>query len=165
VKIEKVGEKFVITDFDAASAYRIACNVEREGVAFYKKLAGVQTKPEIKDVLDFLLSEEEKHLKFFEKQYVDAVNTVDDYNEDEDIINSMDFEVFKPYSEIKGFNDYLTELNKVFNLGVIVEENSINFYTACLDKIEDIVAKVEIKKIIKEERKHKEMIEQLMLEI
>ncbi len=47
MKIADQAGKLVITDFNEEEAYKIACNIEREGIRFYKKLMDKQTNAKI----------------------------------------------------------------------------------------------------------------------
>lgn len=164
MRIEEREGKFIITSFDELEAYEIACNIEKQGIHFYKKIAEQNQKPDIAGVLDFLVEEELRHLKFFENRLYDLRKDKNDTSEDNDLIEGMDFGIFEPYKSIEDLGKVLEDKKKAFSLGVMVEEKSITFYKACRDNISSSQVKEQLDKIINEEEKHKEKLKSLLSE-
>ncbi|MBD3264597.1 MAG: hypothetical protein GF375_05815 [Candidatus Omnitrophica bacterium] len=162
MRIEERDGKFVITSFDEIEAYKIACNIEKEGIHFYKKIAEKSYDAGIREVLDFLIEEELKHLKFFENRLYDLRQDEDDYAENNDLIESLDLGIFQPYKSMDDLEKVLLQKSKALSLGIRVEQRSISFYKACKDKVSVPEVKEELENIIGEEEKHKEKLKNLL---
>jgi len=67
MRVEEKGGKLIVSDFNEFDAYRIASNIEEDGIQFYQMVVAAAMKPEAKKILEFLREEEEKHLDFFSK--------------------------------------------------------------------------------------------------
>lgn len=162
MKIEEKDGKLVIVDFNQTEAYKIACKVEKDGILFYEKLKGKVKKPEIIETLDFLISEEKKHLKYFEDCLYEAREKQEDYFEDDDLLNYLDFGVFEPYNSIDEMENILSDLDKALRLGIAVEKKSVKFYQLCQENVSSSDAKDGLGRIIKEEERHKELLENIL---
>ena len=162
MKIEAKGDKITIMDFNEFDAFRIAAKVEKDGLLFYAQLAAGVKKPEAKEVLEFLLGEEKKHLKFFEGQLDRLRQLKEDTNEDDDLLSALDFGVFQPYQNLKGLEDLVTNIPKALRLGLIIEDKSIQFYHACSQNLSAQGAKEELANIIAEEKGHKALLERII---
>lgn len=161
MKIEQKGNSFIITDFDEMEAYKVACKIEKEGLTFYKKLAEKVEDTKTKETLKVLIGRESEHLKFFQNCLFELRKTQEDVNEDNDLLDSLDFGVFQPYESIDSLDKVLTDFHKALKLGIIVEEKSIKFYENCQREVSSQSAKEGIGNIIEEEYKHKALIESL----
>jgi rubrerythrin len=100
-EIQDREDKLVIVDFDEFEAYRIACKIEKDGLWFYEKLASRTKNTEVGQTLKFLLGEEIKHLQFFEDSLSRLRRDKEDTAEDNDLLTSMDFDIFQPLIRIK----------------------------------------------------------------
>ena len=67
MKIEEKGADLVITDFSELETYKIAIKIEKDGISFYENLIKDEKHINAKQELEFLLQDEKKHLKTFEK--------------------------------------------------------------------------------------------------
>jgi rubrerythrin len=162
MKIEEKQGKFIITSFDEFEAYRIACKIEQDGIRFYGLLAQTSKDAEAKKIFAFLLEEEKKHLAFFERNLSRLRQAREDRYEDDDLVRSMDFGIFKPYQGMEGLNSIVTDIKKALALGIVVEDKSIRFYQACRDDSVPATIKRELERIIEEEKKHKKLFEALL---
>ncbi|MCM8831184.1 MAG: ferritin family protein [Candidatus Omnitrophica bacterium] len=162
MKIEEKNGKFIIKDFSEIEAYTIACKIESDGISFYTKLLEKATIENVKKTLNFLLTEEKKHLKFFEEAKFLIRKNIEDLFEDDDLLTSIDFGVFQPYQSISELHKVLDNPNKAIKLGIIIEDKSIKFYELCKEKISTAKTKNEISNIIQEEYKHKKLLEDLL---
>ncbi|MDD5584024.1 MAG: ferritin-like domain-containing protein [Candidatus Omnitrophica bacterium] len=162
MRIEERHGKFVVSDFDEFEAYRIACTIERDGIRFYGLLAKNTKDQKITQTLDFLLGEEKKHLVFFEGNLNALRVATEDRHEDNDLLGSMDFGVFKPYQDMSDLNNIVTDSKKALALSVAVEDMSIRFYQGCYAAISSTAVKTQLKRIIEEEEKHKKLFEELL---
>lgn len=157
MKIERREDGYIITDFNAPQAYKIAAKIEKDGISFYIYLSINSEKAEIKNIFEFLAEEEKRHLRLFEG-FLDSLPAEEGHaGVDKSLLNIMDTGIFKPYHELekeaKGMN-----AKQCIKLAIDVETGSINFYRACLENAAPDVKK-ELANIIKEEAKHKIMLE------
>lgn len=156
--VEKKG-KFVIVDFDIVEAYEIACKIERDGIGFYKKMAKEAQRPEVKETIEFLIKEEQAHLKIFESRLYELRENPDsekDYDSD-DLLSSMDFGVFKNEARQSISVKKAASIKTALETAVEAEEKSIRFYRLCLKYVTSDKVKQEITKIIEEEKQHKQI--------
>ncbi len=161
MKIEEKGAELVITDFDELEAYKIARKIEKDGREFYEKLYESVSEPKVKETLGFLKREEGKHLAFFEEKLDQMREKKEDYFEEDDILDSMEFGIYKPYQQdLEKLEDILNNVKRALKLGIKIEERSINFYKACKEKVASLEAKDQLQLIIEEETKHKARIEE-----
>ena len=165
MKIEERNGELTIVDFNGLEAYNIASKVEKDGIVFYENLAKCVKKKEVKDELQLLINEEKKHLKFFQDQISAIEESEEDSFQEDNLLNYMDYGIFQPYQGIKDMADKIDDVNKALRLGVLVEDKSIKFYQACLDKVSSLEAKKEIANIIEEEKRHKVLFESMLKEI
>ncbi|HTY45489.1 MAG TPA: ferritin family protein [Patescibacteria group bacterium] len=161
MKIEEKGSKLVVVDFDEFEAYRIACKIEKDGIRFYRKLSESVNNAEAKNILEFLMEEEKKHLRFFEDCVASLRESAEDETEDDDLIPSADFGVFQPYQGIVELEKAMSDTRKGLRLGIIIEEKSIQFYGACQQELSAADAKMQIGRIIEEENRHKDLLERM----
>jgi rubrerythrin len=152
----------VIVDFNEFDAFRIACKIEKDGILFYTQLASSIKIPEPKEILEFLLEEEKKHLKIFEEHLGRLRQVKEDVGEDNDLLTSMDFGVFQPYQGLKDLGDIMTNIPKALRLGLMIEDKSIKFYVACSFEVSMKETKEELLNIIAEEKRHKSLLERII---
>jgi len=157
MKIEEKGGNFVITDFDEFEVYRIACRIEKDGIDFYRRLSGATGDIKTKEALEFLLSEESKHLGFFEDCLTQMRQKGEDPSEDNDLIEAMEYGVFQPYQQMSKLESVVKDPAKAMRLGIAIEDKSIKFYSACREKVSSAETRGGLKKIIEEEEKHREL--------
>jgi len=163
--IEEKDGNLVITGFNEVDAFTIAVAIEKDGIDFYSKILGKIENPEAKEVIDFLLNEEKKHLKFFQDCLYSEAEERDDRFEQEDILSTIDFGIFRPYKDIQELENILKDVKTALKLGLIAEEKSVRFYSLCRDKVESKDTKKILSLIIDEELKHKEIINSLLRKI
>ena len=154
---EKDGD-MIITDFSEIEAYKIACKIESDGLHFYKKLREKVKDEKAKETIDFLLEEEKEHLRIFEKMLFDVREKQEDAFEEDDLLSSMDYGIFKPYENIENLENILNDQKRAINLGLAIEDKCIIFYEACKNMVKDEKTKEAISKIIKDEYKHREQL-------
>jgi rubrerythrin len=162
MKFEEKNGKLIISSFDILDIYKIASKVEKDGIVFYKKLVNKVDDPKTKETLEFLLKQEDKHLKFFQDCLYKVKETGEDNFEEDDLLGSMDFGVFWPYQNIEELDKALANTKKAFKLGLAIEDKSIKFYQACKNNIKDENIILELDNIIEEEKKHKALFESLL---
>jgi len=162
MKIEEKDGQFIITDFNEKEAYAIACKIEKDGKDFYQKLSDNEQDPGVKEALGFLISDEENHLKFFESALdsLRAQETEDD--EEDDLLESLDYGIFKPYDTIEHLEEVVNDFKKALKLGLIVEKKAVEFYEKCKESVTSDLTKRELERIIQEEKKHQQIFENML---
>ncbi len=136
---------------------KVAINVEKEGIEFYKKSASFSKVEKAKNVFQYLVEEEEKHLEYFTKldKQIEFIKFIpEDIDEEVSMYlrSLIDTGIFsKKFSDNDwaGFTD-----KKALEFGINVEKNSILFYSEVLKITENESAVKSLKKIIEEERRH-----------
>jgi len=165
MKIKNENNKLIVTDFDEIEAYIIACKIEEDGIHFYKKMREAEKSPEILKIIDFLIKEEQKHLKTFNSRlYELRENSDNDYDEN-DLLTSVDYGIFKPYKDADALEKAINNKKRVLSFGIIIENKSIEYYTVLSKNVSEDKAKSEIANIIKEENHHKGLLEELLKKI
>lgn len=109
-----------------------------------------------------MIEQENDHLKFFQDCLFELRKGQEDENEDDDLLEAMEFGIFQPYKSIQDLEKILTQPKEALKLGVIVEEKSIKFYESCRDKVSSLSVKQHLSSIIDEEKKHKALIESVL---
>lgn len=162
MKIAEKNGELVIVDFNELEAYKIACKIEEDGLHFYKKLMEKINGNAPKTALAFLIKEEEEHLKFFEESLFKLEEGKEGSFEGDDLLSTMDYGIFKPYEDLQELDKILKDMDKTLRLGILIEDKSIKFYEYCKTKVKDRKSKAVISKIIKEEEKHKQHLEDML---
>lgn len=161
MRIEEKNGNLVITDFNELEAYKIACKIEADGIHFYKRLLDAITEDKSRNSLGFLLKEEVKHLDYFNKQLFRISEEEGETFEGDDLLSSMNYGIFQPYESMSSLSKILDNPKKALHLGIIIEEKSIGFYEKIRDKVSGDKTKTEVSNIIKEEIKHKKLLEEM----
>jgi rubrerythrin len=164
MKIESKGDKFVITDFNDIEAYKLACKIEKDGIYFYKKLKENSDDKGIKEMFDFLIAEENNHLKFFEDCLYELRESEEDRDEDNDLLESFNYGIFNFTKDIKELEEIVNMPKKALKLGELAERRSIKFYRACQDQVSERRVKDELENIIGEEIKHQNHFKKALTE-
>ncbi len=159
MRIEEKNDVFVIVDFNELEAYRIACKIENDGLEFYKNLLQIVDEAATREALVLLIEEEKKHLSVFEKCLSGLRQKKEDTSEDNDLLSSLDYGIFSVFQGALGLKEAVKGKENALRLGIAIENNSIRFYAAIKDKVSSRETKDEISSIIKEELKHKQVLE------
>ena len=163
MKITEKNGSLSIADFDEVDAYKIACRIEKDGIGFYSRLSQGQKDKKAKEAIDFLITEEQKHLNLFEKFVADVRARLDkEKNENEDLLASIDYGIFWPYQNMKNLDELMQDVRLAFKLAVLVEDKSISFYKLCAEQVSVPDVKAELLKIVEEEDKHKKLFMKLL---
>jgi len=157
MKVKSNGDEIQIHDFNAKEAFKLARKLESEGISFYKKVLNMVKDPKAKEVLLYLLGEEEDHLQLFEQMVErEDPEALDDSGED--VLDILDTGVFAlPKDEA-----LTTDLDKALQLGINIEKRSLAFYLEMVKHTDNEEGKVALKKIIDEEKKHWEELKRLI---
>ncbi|MDD5073207.1 MAG: ferritin family protein [Candidatus Omnitrophica bacterium] len=158
MKIEYKGDEIIISDFKPLEAYKIARRLEAEGINFYSIFLSSVDDVDTEKAVYSLLTEERKHLKFF-NQKVEEISGPFDENS---IVDEIDTKVFGPFGESVDLASIIKDENKAIDLGILFEKRSVSFFKACLGKTSDATAKKAFEDIIKEEEKHLESLIEIL---
>ena len=157
MKIKNTGEEIQIYDFNAKEAFKVAIKLESEGISFYKKILDIAKDPKVKEVLSYLLEEENDHLQLFEKMMErEDPEALDDSGED--ILDIVDTDVFNLPKDVPLADD----LDKALQLGINIEKRSLAFYLEIMKHTKSEEGSNALKKIIDEERKHWDELKRLI---
>ncbi|MDD5730318.1 MAG: ferritin family protein [Candidatus Omnitrophica bacterium] len=165
MRIEEKEGALVITDFDEVEAYKIACKIEKDGLEFYKGLKDAVKSKETGKAIELLTGEEQKHLAFFERAIFTIREHSEDLSEDNDLLESMDYGIFSPYKNTKELKKAIKNREDALRLGIIIEDNSIRFYSELIGRIKSETAIKGLAVIIKEESSHKQLLENILREL
>jgi rubrerythrin len=157
MKIKDSGEEIQIYDFNAKEAFKVAHKLESEGIIFYKKVLTMVKDPKVKEVLRYLLGEEEDHLQLFKKM-IEREDPEAFDESGENILDIVDTGVFTFPKDEKIAED----LDKAIQLGIHIEKRSLAFYLEMVKHTDNDEGKVALKKIIDEEKKHWEELKRLI---
>lgn len=135
--------------------FTIAIQLEQEGSTFYEDLAANATTEGLKSIFTMLAKDEKKHEKVFtslKNKSVPAMVPSDVADEAQTI--------FKQFNK----DTYLKEAPQVsmYEKALTIEQKSIDLYTSHLKDIEGTESQNAVKRIIAEEKKHYETLEELV---
>ncbi len=148
--------KLQLYDFNAFEAYKIAIKLEKDGISFYEKMLLTFCDKEHVKIIEFLIKEEKKHLKFFQ-DCLNRIREEEDMLEEDDIVEYMDSRVFENLdADIENKSK-----DEILDIALNAETNSIEFYTALEKCCEDVKTKKALKVIIEDEKKHYETVKAL----
>mgnify|MGYP000195898769 CR=1 FL=1 len=162
MKIEEINGNLSVVDFAEIEAYKIACAIEKEGMKFYKKLHTSSAYEKVREVLDKMIKEEEKHFKYFSTLLQEAKKIGTDNLEEDNLLQHMDYGVFQPYKSIAELDVVLDKPSMALKLAKKVEEKSVQFYKMCLNNLKSQDAKNAVKKILDEEIAHGQMFAEML---
>ncbi|HON06218.1 MAG TPA: ferritin family protein [Candidatus Ratteibacteria bacterium] len=147
----------VIKYLNADELFKVAMNIEKQGIDFYQNAIDKSTDKKITEFLEFLVKEEERHYETFKKmdaEMQDIRFRPEGFDEEisqylRSLVNSGVFENILPRSEWQNIT-----IRDAVNIGIQVEKTSILFYSGILDITEEQSAKPALEKIIQEEKHH-----------
>ncbi len=142
-------------DFNAADIFEMAEQIERNGMAYYKKASEKATNPEAKEFFNFMSGIEAQHEKTFaamreELTQGETQPTVfDPDNESVLYLRALaDTKVFTKEQEPP------EEMEAILNMAIDAEKNSIAFYAGMRDLVPEKRGKERLDHIIQEEKSH-----------
>jgi rubrerythrin len=148
-------------DFNAAEAFEMAIQIEKNGAAFYRKAAALQENDEDKKFLETIAKMEDRHQAGFEEMKTtlsetQKSQTVFDPNEELSLY-------LKSMADAHGGEgnpdvaDQLTgeeSMTQIIKTAIDLEKESILFYTGLKDMVPPKLGREKIDEIIQEEQKH-----------
>ncbi|HPP66681.1 MAG TPA: ferritin family protein [bacterium] len=147
----------VLKYLNADELFKVAMNIENQGIDFYQTAFQNSTQPETKEIFNFLAKEEKRHYEIFKKMDMEIEKIrFRPENFDEEIslylrslIDSGIFENILPRTRWETINE-----KDALNIGIQVEKTSILFYSQILAITQEQSAKPALEKIVSEERSH-----------
>ncbi len=156
MKIRDTGSGIQLFDFTAAEAYRIARNIEQEGIRFYQMLMDKAADAGVRELVTRLRDAEAEHLRIFE-QLLEGAGGKPGQWEDDDLLESVDDAIFSITEDQVAAADF----GQALQLGIIIEKRSLAFYLEVEKHTKSSEGKGALRKIIDEERRHWEDLQQL----
>lgn len=142
-------------DFNAQEIFKMAEQIERNGVIFYKKAAEDATDPEAKEFLTFMAEIEGEHENVFAtmRAELDAGETKATFfdPDDENILYLQALANTKVFSDAKIDTSSMTD---ILETTIMAEKNAIAFYVGMKELVPDKRGKDRLNSIIKEEKSH-----------
>jgi rubrerythrin len=151
--------------FNEVEAAKIAQNLERNGLSFYQKAAEQAKDQATADVFNQLAEDEKDHLAHFEEleeKLQSERRTGSGYSDDPDLNAYIDrllkTQVFGDESDVARLAEQSESDYESLAVGIRAERDAITFYQEMLDFIDSKAAKEAFEHILKEERKHLQML-------
>lgn len=151
------GGMMVLKYLNQDELFKVAMNIESQGMDFYQKAKEDAVIEKAKDIFSFLENEEKRHYEVFKKMDLEIKQIKFRPEElDEEIsiylrslVDSGIFENLLPRSEWKNTTD-----TQALNIGIQVEKTSILFYSEIKEITLESSSKTALNKIIEEEKSH-----------
>jgi rubrerythrin len=141
--------------FSANELLDVAIKLENNGEAVYRNAISKVVKPELIAMLEWMADEEVKHANFFSKLKLEL-----ETNLANPFIEEMSRELFDDLLGDKNFSlkdvDFSLIENSEELIAIFIElqKDSVIFYKALEPFVEDPIARRHLKKIIEEENRH-----------
>jgi rubrerythrin len=141
-------------EYTVQEALRMAIRTEKDSMDFYKKAAAVTRNERAKKVFTLLAEEEVEHLKSFFEHYKG-----DEFGDLRSFAGSPPDTSSLTYLALKKAVDRDTHEQKALEIALQEEKSCIERYTQFARDIVDPVVRVIFERVIRETRKHSELIE------
>lgn len=137
--------------------YDYAMKLEREGQAFYEKLSARIEQEGVRKIFLWLADDEHKHYEIFRQlKEQEKVTAMADSN----VLEAARDLFEKVLLDENSRSDLKTNL-EAYQLALKAEQESIDLYTRALQEQEDPAIKTVLEKILIEERKHFNVLENI----
>lgn len=154
MKVDFSKDEIKVFDFDELEAYRIARKLERDGVYFYTRMRDEVLQPEIREVVEMLISDEKKHLSLFEEKVEHLCREQKVLDEDETLADILDSHVMDIMKDSEQITNILCDPQEALRLGISTEKRSISFYNNLMQNTSDESGRDALAQIIREEEEH-----------
>jgi rubrerythrin len=160
MKIEDKFGKWQIEGFNDLEAYRIAFRLEQEGTVFYKLLIERFGDEKDRNIITILLNQNKSHLEYFWKGYVQREKKEKLYEK----IDLLSYGIFLPYHDnLQTLKATLLNRAKSVHVAIDIENIVLKYYEAWHAKLPLGSEKNELTNIIKDENKHKVLLQDLLV--
>lgn len=148
-------------DFNAAEAFEMAIQIERNGAAFYRKAASLQDKESDKTFLETIAKMEDRHQSGFEEMK----RRLSDIEQNQTVFDPKDelslyLNAMADAHGGEGNPDVTEQLTgdetmaQIIETAIGLEKESILFYIGLKDMVPPKLGREKIDEIIEEEKKH-----------
>jgi rubrerythrin len=138
----------------------IAIKMEREGIAFYKRLSKLVNSEETREIFLGFAAEEEKHADLFQKmKKVESNKTAIEDSELISILNEINLQEVLPEPKEKSV-EKIHPLNAI-KIGMKAEKSTVKFYKKLSGKLKDNENRDILSGLIKEEKRHYEELKEM----
>ena len=148
--------------FSAKEIIELAIKIEKNGEAVYRSAIEKVPNPELVPLLEWMADEEVKHANWF----AELKHNLETKNENP-FVEEMGHELFNEMLGDKNFSlkdvDFssIEEIDDLIETFIEFEKDSIIFYEVLEPFVEDRVAREYLKKIIDEEKRHIELLNEI----
>ena len=148
--------------FSAKEIIELAIKIEKNGEAVYRSAIEEVPNPELVPLLEWMADEEVKHANWF----AELKHNLETKNENP-FVEEMGHELFNEMLGDKNFSlkdvDFssIEEIDDLIETFIEFEKDSIIFYEVLEPFVEDRVAREYLKKIIDEEKRHIELLNEI----
>jgi rubrerythrin len=150
--------------FSGSELLEIATSIESNGMAFYQALADKTTKKDAKDIYNYLVGEEKKHLDTFQGMSgsLGQAKPQETYTEEYMLYlkSLVDSVVFPDISEVQRKADKAFDEIEALDIGIRAEKDSILFYMELQNSVRERDRDV-VGNVVDEERKHLRQLSEL----
>ena len=154
--------------FNEVEAAKIAQNMEKNGLEFYRKAAARTKDVAVRDLFLKLADDEKGHLARFEEleetlqaERRDQAGYVDDHEIAAYIDRLLQTQVFGAAGDVARLAEQAADDVEALGVGMKAERDSILFYQEMLDFVDSKAAKTAFASILKEERQHLRLLGEL----
>ncbi len=147
-------------DLSTIEVYKIAQNIEQDGIRFYQKAAEFSLDEVEASLFEDLVDMEAQHYNTFlklEEEHSDSIyfdsEEIKEYLRDN--FNSDLFQADQVAEEWKDIHDSLD----IFKKAKVNEDKTIRFYSLILDKVKQSETREILKNVIDEEKEHSRLMQ------
>ena len=151
--------------FTAKEIFDLAIRIEKNGEAFYRKAVAKTSNPSLADLLEWLADQEVKHGEWFKEKGTHLKTGTEDADLEEmgsailqEILGDQAFSL----DEVDPSG--IESVEKLLELAIEFEKDSIIFYEMIRSFIEDGATLESLEKIIQEEQQHVRLLEEFLQE-
>jgi len=141
-----------------ADVFRVAVQLEQDGLAFYRRGRELNLNPGVMRVFAEIAADEEKHVRDFEDIYFtykgDSPENAGEIKALEALETLYKATVFGGKNPPRDQFDKITSDADALRLGIRMEEDAIRFYEGLIPFAEKDEAREAIDELIEQERKH-----------
>lgn len=140
-----------------------ALKMELDGKAFYDKQAAAETNPELKQILQTLAEEEERHYRFFQtfKDNPNLPPSADTFGSPGAVERVKN--IFEEMSQQTDSGEFGDKAASVWKEALRIEERAVSFYQSHAEQEPDRDRKRLLQRLAEEETKHVHMIDGVLM--
>ena len=146
--------------FNDIEAVKIACNLERSGLAFYSAVAQTAKDPNVRRVFEELVASEKEHVQAFEElqqKLLDEPSRQAYFDSDEldaYMARLVETHVFADDSAVGRLAGHVQSDIEALGLGMRAERDTMLFYQELMGFTDSKAARETLERIIADERHH-----------